>query len=142
MTVSARIMVGQIFLPLAQSPILPLPIGRIKVCYSQAVFWPELGMSESQSMDLIKNLLMRYYRPSSEERSVWQARVMELEGATSNEITKMHGELIAQGWIEQNLETILGRDGGSFLQSSYRITPSGVRTTKGLQESLAEELDS
>ncbi|MFZ9792714.1 MAG: hypothetical protein ACO3GX_09980 [Gemmataceae bacterium] len=99
-------------------------------------------MSESQSMDLIKSLLMRYYRPSSEERSAWQARVMELEGATSNEITKMHGELIAQGWIEQNLETILGRDGGSFLQSSYRITPSGVRTTKGLQESLAEELDS
>lgn len=99
-------------------------------------------MSESQGTDLIKNLLMRYYKPSADERLIWQARVMELDGATSNEITKMHGELLAQGWIEQNLESILCKESGSFLHSSYRITSSGVRTTKGLQESLAEELDS
>lgn len=98
-------------------------------------------MSDSLSMNLVKTLLMKYHRPTAEERAGWQARVMDLEGVNSQELTRLHGELLAQGWIEQNTEVALVPR-GTFLESSYRITSSGVRRTRDLQESLAEELDS
>lgn len=98
-------------------------------------------MSDSQSMNLVKDLLMRYHRPTPDERAGWLARVMEMDGVNSQELTKLHGELLAQGWIEQNTEaSLLPKD--AFLESSYRITSSGVRRTRDLQESLADELDS
>lgn len=36
------------------------------------------------------------------EREAWQDRLMQLDGADRNHLVRLHGELLAFGWIEQN----------------------------------------
>lgn len=70
-------------------------------------------------------LLAHYANLGKQDRSVWQQRLMEMEGIDSKELSKLHGDLIAFDWIEQNP----GRDSttGGILASLYRVTSQGVR---------------
>src|SRR6476660_6732607 len=70
-------------------------------------------------------LLAHYANLGKQDRSVWQQRLMDMEGIEPNELSRLHGELIAFDWIEQNS----GRDSttGGILASLYRITSQGVR---------------
>jgi hypothetical protein len=74
-------------------------------------------------------LLTHYQRLGEADRQVWQDRLIEMEGIAPRELVKLHGELLAYGWLEQNtgLTPVL-RPGAAA--SCYRITPAGIRAHK------------
>jgi hypothetical protein len=75
------------------------------------------------------DLLRHYAELGKLDRQVWQDRVLEVEGVPARELVRWHGELIAQGWIEQNTGfTPILRKGEA--PGCYRVTASGLRALK------------
>jgi hypothetical protein len=72
------------------------------------------------SPDLVR-LLTHYAR--AEDREAWQGRVTELDGCTAAELVRLHGELIAGGWVEQNT---------GAARAEYRAMPAGVRAVRAV----------
>lgn len=70
-------------------------------------------------------LLSHYAQLVAEDRTVWQDRLMHLEGVDSKQLTALHGELIAFDWIEQNTGHALGKPDGT-ISSCYRVTQNGL----------------
>jgi hypothetical protein len=62
-------------------------------------------------------LLTLYGAHGKAEREKWLDRVMAMEGLTAKEITRTHGDLLAFGWLEQNI--------GETRKIEYRLTSSG-----------------
>jgi hypothetical protein len=59
------------------------------------------------------------------DRSIWQKRLNEMAGIDPKELSRLHGELIAFDWIEQNPTRTISV--GSIPAGIYRITAQGVR---------------
>jgi hypothetical protein len=73
-------------------------------------------------------LLAHYGALGTEDRETWRDRVMELDGR-SDDLAVLHGELIAQDWVEQNTgATPLIAPG--VVAQCYRVTPAGLRAFK------------
>ena len=74
-------------------------------------------------------LLRHYQKVGEADRQAWQDRLADLEGVEPRQLVKLHGELLAYGWLEQNtgLTPVL-RVGAAA--SCYRITPAGIRALK------------
>ena len=71
-------------------------------------------------------LISHYAQQGTEDRATWRNRVMEMEGVEPNQLSVLHGELIAFDWIEQNTgQAFSVKDG--ILSNCYRITVSGLR---------------
>ncbi|HZT79936.1 MAG TPA: hypothetical protein VFA26_06940 [Gemmataceae bacterium] len=66
-------------------------------------------------------LLQHYAEPAATDRETWLRRLARLDGATAEELVRLHGELLAYEWVELNVgETPAG----------YRVTPAGLRALK------------
>src|SRR4051794_7397053 len=50
----------------------------------------------------LQQLLAHYAEAGAVDREVWQDRVMALDGVAPRDLSRLHGELIAYGWVEQN----------------------------------------
>jgi len=88
-------------------------------------------------------LLSHYAQLGAEDRTVWQDRLMEMEGVDSKALTVLHGELIAFDWIEQNTGHALGKPDGT-ISGCYRVTQNGLwefRRIHGI-EAVEEPTDS
>jgi len=72
------------------------------------------------------SLLSHYAQLGTEDRTIWQDRLMQMEGIDSKQMTVLHGELIAFDWIEQNTGHAVGRPDGT-ISGCYRITLNGLR---------------
>ena len=84
------------------------------------------------------SLLSHYAGLGSEDRTVWRDRVMRMGGVGPEQLTALHGELIAFDGIEQNTgHAVLLPDG--TLSACYRITQSGLREFRRLNGITAEE---
>jgi len=84
------------------------------------------------------SLLSHYARLGSEDRTVWRDRLMRTDGVGPEQLTALHGELIAFDGIEQNTgHAVLLPDG--TLSACYRITQSGLREFRRLNGMAAEE---
>jgi hypothetical protein len=83
-------------------------------------------------------LLERYAELARPDRQAWQDRILELNGVGSRELVRLHGELLAYGWVEQNTGLTPNVLRGTAL-SCYRITSAGVRVLKQLR---AEQVSS
>jgi hypothetical protein len=72
------------------------------------------------------DLLAHYHELGAADRQAWQDRLAEMAGVAPRELVKLHGELLAYGWLEQNtgLTPVL-RPGSA--PSCYRITAAGVK---------------
>ncbi len=71
-------------------------------------------------------LLSHYAQGVAEDRTTWQARLMQMEGIDSKQLTSLQGDLIAFNGIEPNAgQTILCQDGTAA--ACYRITHCGLR---------------
>jgi hypothetical protein len=80
-------------------------------------------------------LLSHYAQAGSVDRTAWQDRLMQMDGAEPKELTALHGELIAFDWIEQNTGPVSVRPDGT-LAACYRVTQNGLREfrrTSGLE---------
>ncbi len=69
--------------------------------------------------------LLTHYAGAA-DRDAWQDRLMALEGLAPRDLGRLHGELLAHGWIEQNTGSVPVLQVGAAPQC-YRITPSGRR---------------
>jgi hypothetical protein len=82
-----------------------------------------------QGNDDLSRLLAHYAVVGAVEREAWQDRVMELEGVDRQGLAKLHGMLIAFGWLEQNTGVVPVPQPGAVRQC-YRITAAGLRALK------------
>ncbi len=80
---------------------------------------------------LLVQLLECYGEPALVERETWRERVGDLQGATARELSRLHGELIAQGWIEQNT---------GVTPACYRVTVQGLRAYRKVREETCTEV--
>lgn len=76
---------------------------------------------------MLLNILERYAEPGADDREAWQDRVAEVEGVTPRELSRLHGELIAQGWVEQNT---------GVTPACYRVTLQGLRAHRKAMETV------
>lgn len=69
-------------------------------------------------------LLSHYAVFAEDHLEAWHDRLMHLDGVEPPQMAKLHGELIAFGWVEQNTGAVPAR---------YRITLDGWRAIKQAQ---------
>lgn len=83
-------------------------------------------------------LLLHYFELGQEDRQSWQDRLDELENVPRREVVRLHGELLAYGWLEQNtgLTPILAAGRHS---ACYRITSAGQKAIKQLRKEETAE---
>ena len=86
----------------------------------------------------LAELLTHYATLGKDDRAIWQDRLMSMEGIDAKELSKLHGELIAFDWIEQNTgQTSALKDG--VVAACYRITLHGLREMCRLQGVVFDE---
>jgi hypothetical protein len=71
-------------------------------------------------------LLAHYAALGAPDRSIWQKPLSAVEGIDAKELSRLHGELIAFDWIEQN-PSQTSTVPGTAPAGVYRITSHGVR---------------
>src|SRR5262249_773188 len=77
----------------------------------------------------LQRLLGHYAQAGAADREAWQDRLMYLEGAEPQELGRLHGELLAWGWLEQNTSSASAPTPG-VVARCYRITAAGLRTLR------------
>ena len=77
------------------------------------------------------SLLSHYARLGADDRAVWQDRVTELDGVGPEGMSRLHGELLAFGGIEQNTGNAVLRPDGT-VGNCYRVTATGLREYRRL----------
>jgi hypothetical protein len=77
----------------------------------------------------LSRLLSHYAFSGAADRETWQDRVMELEGVDRQGLVKLHGILLAYGWIEQNMGSMSLLQPG-VIRQCYRITAAGLKALK------------
>ena len=55
------------------------------------------------------------------DRQVWHDRRMEMDGCEAKQLTRLHGELMAYGWLEQNTGVVSAVRRGEA-PGCYRVT--------------------
>ena len=71
-------------------------------------------------------LLTHYAELAAPDRQAWQDRRLDLDGCDGRQLTRLHGELIAFGWLEQNTGVVTQPRAGA-VPGCYRVTRAGLR---------------
>jgi len=87
------------------------------------------------SRDLYR-LLDHYARLAAGDPEAWHDRLMELQGVQSKDLVRLHGELLAHDWIEQNTGILPVLKIGT-VPGCYRVTAAGHRALRQLEEERA-----
>jgi hypothetical protein len=74
-------------------------------------------------------LLTHYADLAATERQAWQDRQMQVPGCDARQVTRLHGELIAYGWLEQDTGSVPQPRAGA-VPGCYRVTREGLRALK------------
>lgn len=74
-------------------------------------------------------LLEHYAERAVPDKQAWQDRVMQRESEATSELTHLHGELLAYGWVEQNTGSVPVLCQGE-VKGCYRVTREGLRALK------------
>jgi hypothetical protein len=97
--------------------------------------WPRLREGEA-----LARLLTHYADLGTADREAWQDRQMGLEGAEPRELVRLHGQLLARGWLEQNTgATSVPRPG--VVAACYRVTVAGLRALRQARDGDPGEND-
>ncbi|HEV8060263.1 MAG TPA: hypothetical protein VGP68_10340 [Gemmataceae bacterium] len=72
-------------------------------------------------------LLELYANAGLDNPDAWQLRVMTLEGADDRRLSRLHGRLIAAGWLEFNIAAARAKN---ETMRCYRITAAGRRALR------------
>jgi hypothetical protein len=83
----------------------------------------------------LRALLTHYAELAAPDRQAWQDRRMQLDGCGWRELTRLYGELIAYGWVEQNTGVVSAARMDEA-PGCYRVTSAGLKALKHL---LTEE---
>jgi hypothetical protein len=88
----------------------------------------------------LQRLLDHYAEVGLPDRECWHDRRMEMEGVEARDLVKLHGLLIAFGWLEQNTGNVAIVRAGA-VPSCYRVTAAGVRTAKIVRGGAQDEAE-
>ncbi len=89
-------------------------------------------MDRLRGVKHLLDLLNHYAELGRVDRQIWQDRLESVDGIEPRELVKLHGELLAYGWVEQNTgATPVLRHGAA--PACYRVTPAGLRAVKQVQ---------
>jgi hypothetical protein len=86
----------------------------------------------------LQALLAHYAGLAVNGREMWQDRLMTLDEVDVRDLSRLHGELIAFDWLEQNS----GRFGAlrpGAVTGCYRVTNAGLRALARLQATQDED---
>ena len=86
--------------------------------------WPRVRQSEALAL-----LLTHYAELGAADREAWQDRCMDLEGAKPRDLVRLHGQLLARGWLEQNTGATPVLKPGA-VAACYRVTAAGLRALR------------
>jgi hypothetical protein len=111
------------------------PVVAVRRHGEESAVFDEVQMLREKS-DL-QRLLSHYADAGEADREAWQDRLMMLEGTDRNELAKLHGLLIAFGWVDQNTGNTTVRAPGT-VAACYRVTPAGLRARKAAQIASGE----
>jgi len=92
-------------------------------------------LRDSPKMQL---LLTHYAEAGAADREAWRDRLMELEGVPARDLVRLHGELLAFGWVEQNTGLTPVLKPGA-VPCCYRVTPAGLRALRQAGDPEAAE---
>jgi hypothetical protein len=92
-----------------------------------------------QSAELLR-LLTHYAELGAADREVWHDRLMRMDGLEPRDLVRLHGELIAFGWIEQNTGITPAPKPGT-VAGCYRVTTAGLRALKLAQAPRTDDED-
>jgi hypothetical protein len=77
----------------------------------------------------LQRLLGHYAAAAAADWEAWQDRLMHLEGVEPRELVRLHGLLLAAGWVEQNTgHTPVLRP--EAVPCCYQVTPAGRRAAR------------
>lgn len=89
------------------------------------------------------DLLTHYVELAHDDRDAWLDRRARHEGVGSGDLTRLHGELLAYGWLEQNTgqtpELRPGLERGAAPRC-YRVTTAGLRAVQDVVEGVVESV--
>jgi hypothetical protein len=97
--------------------------------------WPRLREGEA-----LAHLLAHYAELGAAEREAWQDRRMDLEGAEPRDLVRLHGQLLARGWLEQNTGATSVLKPGA-VTACYRVTAAGLRALRQARDGAPGEDD-
>ena len=83
----------------------------------------------------LQRLLSHYAEAGEVDREVWQDRLMALEGIETIELVKLHGLLIAFGWVDQNTGNVPVVRAWA-VPGCYRVTAAGLRADRVVRGNL------
>jgi hypothetical protein len=92
-------------------------------------------MAQLQDNTALLLLLEHYADAGGNDCEAWQDRLMQLAGVDSRQLVKLHGELLAQSWVEQNTGITPVLKGG-VAAACYRITGAGLRAVRWARKAL------
>jgi hypothetical protein len=86
--------------------------------------------------------LLAWYREQKQTRpdAPWHDRLMQAAGVSADQISKLHGLLLAHGWIETRVDPLSFAEPGR-LRECYRVTREGSSILRFLEDSRALDLD-
>jgi hypothetical protein len=85
----------------------------------------------------LQALLEHYVSLAGPDRQVWHDRRMDMDGCEAKQLTRLHGELMAYGWLEQNTGVVPAVRRGEA-PGCYRVTRAGI---KALEQVRSGEVD-
>ncbi len=88
--------------------------------------------------DLLE-LLAHYAERAEPDREAWQDRVMAREGVEARQLARLHGALIAAGWVEQNTGVA---SAGKVGAACYRVTSTGQKALKRVRAECVADVAS
>ena len=78
-------------------------------------------------------LLTHYAQLGAADREAWQDRVMAVDGVDARDLVRLHGLLLAMGWLDQNTGNTPRHKPG-VVAACYRATPFGYRALRHLEQ--------
>ena len=79
----------------------------------------------------LRQLLTHYVHLAEPDREVWQDRLSSMDGMEPADMTKLHGDLLAFGWIEWT-------SAPKKSSACYRVTSDGLRALRLIGECKPE----
>jgi hypothetical protein len=95
-------------------------------------------LSPLREWSVLSDLLAHYARLSAPDRQAWHDRKGQDEGCPPRQMARLHGELIANGWLEQNTG-VLSASRLNEAPGCYRITRAGLKALERLADGSDEE---
>jgi hypothetical protein len=86
----------------------------------------------------LHELLVHYAILAENAPDTWQDRLMSLDGVDTRELARLHGELIACDWIEQNTGQC-GTVKPGIVPGCYRVTAAGLRAIRKVRPGEPQE---